>query len=53
MNTKTIKIFKSEDGETEIEVQVERDSVWLNQYQISELFLTDRTSIGRHLSKYI
>ena len=52
MNTKAIEIFKSEDGTTEIEVQiqVERDTVWLNQYQISELFLTDRTSIGRHIS---
>ena len=52
MDTKAIEIFKSEDGTTEIEVQiqVERDTVWLNQYQISELFLTDRTSIGRHIS---
>ena len=52
MNTNAIEIFKSEDGTTEIEVQVqvERDTVWLNQYQISELFLTDRTSIGRHIS---
>lgn len=46
---KQIEIFKSDDGSTEIEVQVEKDSVWLNQYQISDLFLTDRTSIGRHI----
>lgn len=45
-----IEIFKSEDGTTEIEVQVDRDTVWLNQYQISQLYLTDRTSIGRHIS---
>ncbi len=51
MNTKAIEIFKSDDGTTEIEVQIERDTVWLDQYQISELFLTDRTSIGRHISK--
>jgi len=52
MDTRAIEIFKSEDGTTEIEVQIqaERDTVWLNQYQISELFLTDRTSIGRHIS---
>ncbi len=49
-NNKQIEIFKSEDGSTIIEVQVNRDTVWLNQYQISELFLTDRTSIGRHIS---
>lgn len=46
---KKIAIFKSDDGSTEIEVQVEKDTVWLNQYQISDLFLTDRTSIGRHI----
>jgi len=50
MDIKAIEIFKSDDGTTEIEVQVERDTVWLNQYQISELYLIDRTSIGRHIS---
>ena len=50
MDNKLIKIFKSDDGSTEIEVQVDNDTVWLNQYQISDLFLTDRTSIGRHIS---
>jgi len=50
MNSKQIEIFKSDDGSTEIEVRVDNDTVWLNQYQISDLFLTDRTSIGRHIS---
>lgn len=50
MDNKQIKIFKSDDGSTEIEVRVENNTVWLNQYQISDLFLTDRTSIGRHIS---
>ncbi len=50
MDNKQIEIFKSEDGSTEIEVRVDKDTVWLNQYQISDLFLTDRTSIGRHIS---
>ncbi len=50
MANKQIKIFKSDDGSTEIEVRVENNTVWLNQYQISDLFLTDRTSIGRHIS---
>ena len=46
---KQIEIFKSDDGLTQIEVQVEKDTVWLNQYQISDLFVTDRTSIARHI----
>ncbi len=50
MENNQIEIFKSEDGSTEIEVQVDRETVWLNQHQISDLFLTDRTSIGRHIS---
>ncbi len=50
MDNKEIEIFKSDDGSTEIEVRVDSDTVWLNQYQIADLFLTDRTSIGRHIS---
>ena len=50
MDNKQIEIFKSDDGSTEIEVRVDTNTVWLDQYQISELFSTDRTSIGRHIS---
>lgn len=50
MKNKEIEIFKSDDGTTEIEVRIDKDTVWLDQYQISDLFLTDRTSIGRHIS---
>jgi len=50
MQDADIKIFKSEDGRTEIEVRIKKESVWLNQYQIAELFQTDRTSILRHIN---
>ena len=50
MDNKQIEIFKSEGGSTQIEVQVDKGTVWLNQHQISDLFLTDRTPIGCHLS---
>lgn len=50
MKNKEIEIFRSDDGSTEIEVRIDKDTVWLDQYQISDLFLTDRTSIGRHIS---
>lgn len=50
MENKQIEIFKSDDGATVIEVRIDKETVWLNQYQISDLFLTDRTSIGRHIS---
>jgi len=34
MDNKQIIIFKSDDGTTEIEVQVDNYTIWLSQYQI-------------------
>ena len=50
MNNSEILIFTTEDGKTEIEVQLDNETVWLNQYQLESLFETDRTSINRHIS---
>lgn len=44
-----IEIYKTKDGQTAIEVKFEGETVWLNQYQLAELFQTDRTSILKHL----
>jgi hypothetical protein len=44
-----IEIYKTPDGNTEIEVQFDKDTVWLNQNQIAELFLRDRTVITKHI----
>jgi len=44
-----IEMYKSEDGQTEVEVRFEKETVWLNQYQLVELFNTDRTSLLKHL----
>jgi len=49
-NTSEIEIFTSKDGNTEVQVKLEGETVWLNQYQMEELFETDRTSIIRHIS---
>ncbi len=45
-----IFIFKTSNGITNIEVLFEDESLWLDQYKISELFNTDRTTIGRHIN---
>lgn len=39
------------DGELKLDVKVdlEKDTVWLNQKQIAELFNIDRTVVGRHI----
>lgn len=44
-----IKIFKSKDKKTEIQVIVQSESVWLSQKQMSELFEKDTDTIGVHL----
>jgi len=50
MDKSRIEIFKTADGGTSIDVKLENDTVWLNQYQFEDLFLTGRTSINRHIS---
>jgi prophage maintenance system killer protein len=49
MNNSAIQLFTSKDGKTEIQVKLENDTVWLNQYQLESLFEIDRTSINRHI----
>lgn len=45
-----IIIFKTESGIPEINVKVEKDTVWLSQKQISDLFAADRTVITKHIN---
>ena len=47
---KKIVIYQTEDGQTQIDVRLENDTVWLTQAQMAELFETDRTSIVRHIN---
>lgn len=47
--TGEIVIYQSVQGAPTIQVLFENDTLWLDQYQISELFETDRTSIVRHI----
>lgn len=45
-----IEIYTSQDVSTQIEVQFEGDTFWLNLNQISSLFDRDKSVISRHLS---
>ncbi len=47
-NNKII-IYNTEDGKTKIEVAVENDTVWLSQFQMSELFQKDVRTISEHI----
>ena len=45
-----IVIYQTEDGEIRLDVKMDKETVWLTQIQMSELFQTDRTSIVRHIN---
>ena len=45
-----ILIYQTEDGQTQVDVHMENETVWLTQAQMAELFQTDRTSIVRHIN---
>ena len=49
MEEDKIIIYQTEDGQTQIDVRLENDTVWLTQAQMAELFDKDRTVIGRHI----
>ena len=50
MEEDKIIIYQAEDGQTQIDVRLENETVWLTQAQMAELFETDRTSIVRHIN---
>jgi len=49
MNSSEIKIYQVEGGQTEIEVKLHDETVWLSQKQMAELFDKDTDTIGLHL----
>ena len=50
MEENKIIIYQSEDGQTQIDVRLENDTVWLTQAQMAELFQKDQSVIARHIS---
>ena len=44
-----ITIYQSDDGQTQREVQLDKDTVWLTQKQMADLFDRDKSVISRHL----
>lgn len=49
MEENKIEIYRSADGKVELNVKLEKDTVWLTQNQMAELFGGDRTSIVCHI----
>jgi prophage maintenance system killer protein len=50
MNNSEIKIYKAEDGKTEIQVKLDNETVWLSLMQLTELFQRDKSVISRHIN---
>lgn len=47
--SKDIVIYKTEDGKQAVEVKLDKETVWLTQKQMSELFKTERSVITKHI----
>jgi len=44
-----IVVYQPPDGEAQVDVRVERETVWLSLTQMAELFERDKSVISRHL----
>ena len=42
-------LYKAENGKIVVEVQLQRETVWITQAQLAALFKTDRSVITRHI----
>ncbi len=50
MEENKIVIYQVEGGQTQIDVRLENDTVWLTQAQMAELFQKDQSVIARHIA---
>ncbi|MRT91334.1 virulence RhuM family protein [Ancylomarina sp. 16SWW S1-10-2] len=50
MNDSNIEIYQLEDGKTDINVQLDKETVWLNLNQMVGLFERDKSVISRHIT---
>jgi len=50
MKNSNLRIYQTEDGKTEINVHLEKETVWLNLNQMVDLFERDKSVISRHIN---
>ena len=53
MEENKIIIYQTDDGQTQIDVRLENDTVWLTQAQMAELFQKDQSVVARHINNAI
>ena len=44
-----VVLYKTDDGRVQLEVHLERETVWLTQDQMAELFGRERSVIAKHV----
>ena len=49
MKQDQIVIYQTEDGQTQIDVRLENENVWLNVSQMSVLFNREESNVRRHI----
>lgn len=48
-NSNPIQIYTTEDGQTQIDVRFEQDTVWISQAQMVDLFDKNKRTISEHI----
>jgi hypothetical protein len=43
-------LYQTEDGETRVQVRIDRDTAWLSLNQMADLFQRDKSVISRHIA---
>lgn len=49
ISANTVSLYQSPDGSNSLEVQLDKETVWLSQKQMAELFQRERSVITKHL----
>ena len=50
MEESKIIIYQTEDGQTQIDVRLENDMIWLTRQQLADLFGRDYKTISKHIN---
>ena len=53
MTSSEILLYHAADGEPIIQVELENETVWLNQAQMAELFNTSKQNISLHIKNIV
>jgi hypothetical protein len=48
-NNSEMVLYKAKDGTVRLDVQLKRETIWLDAHQMAELFARDRTVVLRHI----